>query len=193
MTRLITIRYWRLPAGSVRRLRLLCCVAFCLLGGLLAVSAQAEDAARVQMQGLDEQVQEIKTDVLGIAAELSQLEERLLFPSNTQVAVFVELKDPGFRLDAVRIHMDGELVAHYIYSFKELEALRAGGVQRIYTGNVPTGEHELQVAVTGKLDGGDDYSATDTFSFSKDVDPKLVGITLADVGTSGSGISLGDW
>ncbi len=193
MTRSNTIRGHRQSAGIRCRLRLLCCVALSLLTGLGGAYAFAEDGARVQMQGLDEQVQEIKSDVLSIAAELSQLEERLLFPSNTQVAVFVELKDPGFRLDAVRVHIDGELVAHYIYSFKELEALQAGGVQRLYTGNVPTGEHELEVAVTGKLDGGDDFTASETFRFSKDVDPKLVGITLADLGAAGSGISLGDW
>lgn len=153
----------------------------------------AEDATHRQMQGLDEQVQEIKADVLAIAAELSLLEERLLFPSNTQLAVFVELEDPDFRLDSVQIRIDGELVAHYIYSFKELEALQAGGVQRVYTGNVATGKHDLEVAVSGKLASGKDFSATETFSFSKDVEPKLVGLTLANVGAGGSGLSLGDW
>src|SRR5262245_61105788 len=77
-----------------------------------------------QMRGLDEQVQEIKSDVLSIAAELNRLEEKLLYPSGTQVAVFVELaKGDQVRLDAVRLQIDGQLVAHYIYSFKELEAL----------------------------------------------------------------------
>src|SRR6266704_6984373 len=42
-----------------------------------------------QMRGLDEQVQEVKSDVLSIAAELNQLEEKLLYPSGTQVAIFV--------------------------------------------------------------------------------------------------------
>jgi len=165
-----------------------------LVTALFAGTVSASDeATRQQMQGLDEQVQEIKSDVLNIAAELSLLEERLLFPSNTQVAVFVELEDADFRLDAVEIRIDGELVAHYIYSFKELEALRAGGVQRVYTGNVATGDHELQVAVAGKLANGDDYSAAETFRFSKDVEPKLVGLTLAGVGAGSPGLTLGDW
>ena len=80
---------------------------------------------------------EIKSDVLGIAAELGNLEERLLYPSHTQVAVFVALeRDDGFRLDAVQIELNGEQASHHIYSFKELEAMQKGGVQRIYTGNV---------------------------------------------------------
>jgi hypothetical protein len=109
-----------------------------------ASSAGAEDASREQMRSLDEQVQEIKSDVLGIAAELTLLEEKLLFPSNTQVAVFVSLgQEEDFRLDSVEIQIDGEPVARHIYSFKELEALQKGGVQRIYTGNLPTGEHDL--------------------------------------------------
>jgi len=145
------------------------------------------------MRSLDEQVQEIKSDVLSIAAELSNLEERLLYPSNTQVAVFVSLEEgEALRLDSVQIEIDGELVAHHIYSFKELEALQKGGVQRIYTGNIPTGEHQLQVSMTGKLPGGRDFDGTERFSFSKDVEPKLVGITLS--GTGGDpGVRVGDW
>src|SRR6185312_5073974 len=89
-----------------------------------------------QMRDLDEQVQQTKSDVLSIGAELNQLEEKLLYPSGTQVAIFVALaKGDELRLDAVRLQIDGQLVAHYIYSFKELEALRKGGVQRIYVGN----------------------------------------------------------
>jgi hypothetical protein len=147
-----------------------------------------------QMRGLDEQVQEIKSDVLRIAAELSRLEEKLLYPSGTQVAIFVALaKGDTMRLDAVRLQIDGQLVAHYIYSFKELEALRKGGVQRIYVGNVATGDHKLEVLVDGKLASGADFSRTDQFSFSKDVKPKLVGLTLAAPNSANAPIALGEW
>ena len=146
-----------------------------------------------QMRGLDEQIQEIKSDALRMSAELSQLEEKLLYPSGTQVAIFVELaKGDTLRLDAVRLQIDGQLVAHYIYSAKELQALRKGGVQRIYVGNVATGDHKLEVVVDGKLEGGADFSRTGQFTFRKDVKPKLVGLTLA--GHSGNTpITLGDW
>lgn len=150
--------------------------------------------SKEQMQSLDEQVQEIKSDVLSIAAELSRLEEKLLYPSNTQVALFVSLAEgETFRLDSVQIQIDGELVAHHIYSFKELEALKKGGVQRIYTGNIPTGEHQLEVSVAGQLPGGADLSGTESFSFSKDVEPKLVEITLAGRDFGGASIQLGGW
>jgi len=165
-----------------------------LLGIIHCPPVGADELSRKQMQGLDEQVQEIKSDVLRIASELSLLEEKLLYPSNTQVAVFVSLAEgETFRLDSVQIQIDGKLVAHHIYSFKELEALQKGGVQRIYTGNIPTGEHGLEVSVAGKLPGGGEVSGTESFSFSKDAEPKLVGITLAGQDSGDASIQLGSW
>src|SRR6266536_3667999 len=145
-------------------------------------------------RGLDEQGQEVKSDVLSIAAELNQLEEKLVYPSGTQVALFVALaKGDQMRLDAVRLQIDGQLVAHYIYSAKELQALRKGGVQRIYVGNVSTGDHKLDVLVDGKLEGGADFSRTGEFTFRKEVKPKLVGLTLAGPRSSNIPIALGEW
>jgi len=156
--------------------------------------ASAASSDREQMKGLDEQVQEVKSDVLSIAAELGRLEEKLLYPSNTQVAVFIALANAdAMRLDAVQIQIDGQPVAHYIYSFKELDALRKGGVQRIYAGNVTTGEHQIQISVAGKLPGGADFNQTDSFAFQKDVEPKLVGVTLASPDTGQPAIAIGDW
>jgi hypothetical protein len=150
-----------------------------LLGSLGSPPGIAEEISREQMRSLDEQVQETKSDVLGIAAELNRLEEKLLYPSNTQFSVFVSLAaGEASRLDSVQIRIDGEPVAHHIYSFKELEALQKGGVQRVYTGNVATGEHRLEVAVAGKLPGGGDFTGSESFGFTKGAEPKLVAVTL---------------
>ena len=152
--------------------------------------SDAEDVSKQELRSLDDQVQEIKSDVLGIAADLTRLEEKLLYPSNTQIAIFVSLTaGQTFRLDAMQIKIDGQLATHYIYSFKELDALAHGGVQRIYTGNVPTGAHEIVVSVTGKTDSGKDFNRDETFGFDKGVEPKLLGITLAGPDS----IQLGNW
>ena len=157
-------------------------------------SQEEISADQRQMRGLDEQIQDIKSDSLRMAAELNQLEEKLLYPSGTQVAIFVELaKGDTMRLDAVRLQIDGQLVAHYIYSAKELQALRKGGVQRIYVGNVATGDHKLEVFVDGKLEGGADFSRTGQFSFHKEVKPKLIGLTLTGSHSGSTPITLGDW
>ena len=165
---------------------------FALLLCLGSLHGWAQQNDQQQLRGLDDQVQEIKSDVLSIAQELNRLEEKLLYPSGTQVAIFVTLaKGDQMRLDAVRLQIDGQLVAHHIYSFKELEALRKGGVQRIYVGNVATGDHKLEVLVDGKLEGGADFSRTERFTFRKEVKPKLVGLTLA--GSGNTPIALREW
>src|SRR5512133_3292197 len=124
---------------------------------LLILPAYAKEASKDQMKGLDEQVQEIKTDVLAISAELNRLEEKLLYPSDTQIAIFVSVAEgEKFRLDAIDIELDGKSVAHHLYTFKELEALQKGGVQRIYVGNIRTGDYPLHVTYMGKTEGGSD-------------------------------------
>lgn len=164
-------------------------------GGQKAASSSEKNTASLdqqQMRGLDEQVQEVKSDVLSISQELSRLEEKLLYPSGTQVAIFVELaKGDQMRLDSVRLQIDGQLVTQHIYSAKELEALRKGGVQRIYVGNVATGDHQLEVLVDGKLEDGKDFSRTEHLTFRKEVKPKLVGLTLA--GSGNTPVALGNW
>jgi hypothetical protein len=163
---------------------------------LLAVSmllftfpAYAQEVTKEQIKGLDEQIQEIKTDVVGIAAELNRLEEKLLYPSDTQVAVFVSLANgEKFRLDSVEIQLGGKPVAHHLYTYKELEALQKGGVQRIYTGNVMAGQHDLQITFLGQTSGGTDFRKTESFNVTKDVGPKIVEFTLAS-----QNITLKDW
>jgi len=158
---------------------------------LLTSIAHAEEVSKEQMKGLDEQVQEIKSDVLDIATELNRLEERLLYPSNTQVAVFVTLKaDDTFLLDALDISINGDAVAHHIYSYKEIEALKRGGMQRIYTGNLLSGEHEVQVTMLGKTKGGSDLSRSESFMIDKAVGPKAVEIILSDPGLAAEVIEL---
>ena len=156
---------------------------------MLSFAAHAEEVSKAQMKGLDEQIQDVKTDVLGIAADLNQLEEKLLYPSNTEVSVFVSLA-PGakFRLDAVEIRLGGKPVANHLYSFRELEALRKGGVQQLYTGNLRTGAHRMQVTVIGKSAGGADIRRTKSFQVVKGVGPKFVELTL-----DSPAITFQDW
>ena len=184
--------------NPVSKMKALCTVLLALLTCVSCLSGWAAEpssktASSAEMRSLDEQVQEIKSDVLSIAAELNQLEERLIYPSNTQLAIFVAF-DEGetFRLDAVQIQINGELAAHHIYSFKELEALTEGGVQRIYMGNLSTGSHEMDVSVIGKQ-GDKAYTAAQSFTFDKGIDPSLLGITLAVPDSGKAAIQLQDW
>ena len=162
----------------------------CLLLLLMSFSGLvfAEQVSKEQIKGLDEQVQEIKKDVLAISAELNQLEEKLIYPSDTQLAFFVSVeKGSDFQPDAIKIKLDGKDVAHYIYSYKEVEAMHRGGVQRVFVGNVRTGEHRLDVTTQGK-DGGSKTTDQANHILKKGVGPQIVEIKL-----SGSGIKISDW
>ncbi|GMR01202.1 MAG: hypothetical protein BMS9Abin19_0566 [Gammaproteobacteria bacterium] len=169
-------------------------VSLFLLLALLAVSASAAEVSKEQVKGLDEQVQDIKKDVLELTSELSRLEEKLLFPSNTQVSLFVSIiGDEGFVLDSMQIKMDNKVVAQHLYTYKEIEALRAGGVQRIYTGNIKTGDHQLVASFIGRAKSGNEYQRSEKFNVTKAVGPKFVEIQITGSSASDQTISFKDW
>ncbi len=170
--------------NAMKRLR-----KYVLFGGVLllwASTGMADEVSREQIKGLDEQVQDIKEDVLGISSELTQLEEKLLYPSNTQVSVFVSFDNgANFPLDSLKITIDGQDASSHIYSYKELGALQAGGVQRLYTGNVSTGEHTLDVSMISKAAGTSAITDVGSYKFTKSVKPALIEIHLGGPGSIG--------
>ena len=117
---------------------------------------------------LDGRIQDVKTDVIKLNRDLLVLEEELLFPANTQVALFVSM-DVGkmFELDSVQVKLDDKVVANYLYTALEVEALHRGGVQRVYLGNLKTGQHELVAFFTGKGPHERDYKRGANVKFEK--------------------------
>ena len=125
-----------------------------------------------QFKGLDEQIQDIKSDVLDISVQLKDLEERLLFPSHSQVSVFLSMqKDVSFRLDSIDVDVDGLVAVQHLYSYKELEALQNGGAHNLYTGNLTFGSHAVSVVCRGKSESGDMIEKSATFSLQKGTGP----------------------
>jgi hypothetical protein len=102
-------------------------------------------------RGLDEEIQALKKDVVDLNKDLFVLEEELLFPANTQIAVFLSM-DVGefFGLDNVTLKIDQKEVANYLYTPREADALLKGGVHRLYLGNLKVGQHELVAFFSGK-------------------------------------------
>jgi invasion protein IalB len=130
---------------------------------------------------VDEQVQSLKSDVLDLNRDLFVLEQELLYPANTQVAVFVSM-DAGtfFALDSVQLKIDGKEVANYLYTPREVNALVQGGVQRLYVGNLKVGKHELVAFLTGKGPHARDYTRGATLQFQKDIGAKYLELTITD-------------
>jgi hypothetical protein len=132
-------------------------------------------------RALDQQIQDLKKDVVDLNKDLFVLEEELLFPANTQVAVFVSV-DVGdfFALDSITLKIDNHDVMNYLYTPRETAALLKGGVQRLYVGNLKAGEHELVAFFNGKGPHDRFYRRGANLKFEKGVGAKYLELKVTD-------------
>lgn len=143
----------------------LCCLT-------IAMNAPAQEASDVEA---------LKQRVLELNRDLLILEEELLYPASSQVSIFLSM-DVGkfFRLDSVKLLIDGELVASHLYTEQQLDALFRGGVQRLYMGNLKTGEHEVSAVFVGQGPDGRDYKRGARLTIDKEDDPKVLEVRIND-------------
>ena len=146
-----------------------------------AIAADDTGAPPSEFSNLDNRIQDAKSEVIQLNRDLMVLEEELLFPASTQVAVFVSM-DVGklFDLDSVQVKLDDKEVANYLYTPSEVQALHRGGVQRVYLGNLRTGSHELVAFFTGGGPHRRDYRRGTTVKFDKGTDPKYIELRIKD-------------
>jgi hypothetical protein len=146
-----------------------------------AAPAASSAAPPADFKTLDQEVQGLKKDVIDLNKDLFVLEEELLFPANTQVALYVSM-DVGtfFALDSVTVKIDNKEVKNYLYTAREADALLKGGVQQIYLGNLKVGKHELVAFFTGKGPVERDYKRGATLTFDKGVGAKYLELKITD-------------
>src|SRR5580704_3909568 len=146
-----------------------------------APPAPAPDAPPPELKTLDQEVQGLKKDVVDLNKDLFVLQEELLFPANTQVALYISM-DVGtfFALDSVTVKIDNKEVKNYLYTAREADALLKGGVQQIYLGNLKVGKHELVAFFTGKGPVERAYKRGATISFDKGVGAKYLELKITD-------------
>ena len=157
-------------------------LSYVALFSLLVLAGQSVVAGEEQnSQSLDAEVQSLKQDVLALNRDLFILEEELLYPANTQLAVFVSL-DVGefFKLDSVQLKVDDKVVSNYLYTQREVDALHRGGIQRLYMGNLKAGEHELVAIYTGMGPKGRDYRRGANLVINKSLGAKFVELKIID-------------
>jgi hypothetical protein len=149
-------------------------------GAPASTDAPAETPAP-DTKGLDQDVQGLKKDVVDLNRDLFVLEEELLFPANTQVAVFLSM-DVGdfFALDSVQLKIDQKEVINYLYTPREVEALLRGGVHRLYLGNLKVGKHELVAFFSGKGPNDRDYKRGASITFEKGIGAKYLELKIND-------------
>ena len=152
-----------------------------LITGSVLAATQNDSDLDDEFKSLDGRVQILKKEVLEINRDLYVLEEELLFPANTQIAVFVSV-DVGdfFDLDSVQLKLDDKVVANYLYTKREVDALHRGGVQQLYLGNVTSGEHELVAIFVGKGPNGRDYRRGADVVVEKGLGAKYLELKITD-------------
>jgi hypothetical protein len=154
----------------------------CLSSTVGRAESPAQPAVAVaSATGVDQDVQALKKQLIDLNRDLFKLEEELLYPASTQVAVFLSV-DVGtfFALDAVTLELDDKEVANYLYTEREVQALHRGGVQKLYLGNLKAGEHELVAFFTGKGPHDRDYRRGTSLKFEKTVGAKYVELRISD-------------
>jgi hypothetical protein len=131
--------------------------------------------------GLEDDVQALKQEVLDINRELFMIEEDILYPESTQFTVFVSL-DIGafFALDSIQLRIDDKIVANYLYTKRELAALKKGGVQQLYQGNLKSGPHEITAYFIGKGPHNRDYKRGVTRTITKSLSPLFAELKIVD-------------
>jgi hypothetical protein len=161
-----------------------------LIEGEIEISQQDEatetdaeplDEDTSEETSLDTDIEALKKEVLSLNRDLFILEEDLLFPSNTQFSVFLSMNAGAlFSLDSIQLKIDDKNTANHLYTERELVALKRGGVQRLYIGNLPSGEHEIIIIFTGVGPKGRDYRLGESVVIEKTTEPQFVEFMIAD-------------
>ena len=144
-------------------------------------ASAASAAASTPPVALDTRVQQLKADVIRLNRDLLVLEEELLFPAGTQVALFISM-DVGrlFELESVQIKLDDKLVATHLYTPLEVQALHRGGVQRVFVGNLRAGKHQVAAFFTGRGPHERDYKRGASIEFEKGTEPRYIELRIKD-------------
>ena len=151
-----------------------------LTAALLVMAALAGPAS-AQEPAPDQELRALKQELVALNRDLFMLEEELLFPASTQVAVYLSM-DVGkyFALDAVEVSINDERVAKYLYTEREVDALHRGGVHRLYIGNLKSGRHELVAVMVGRGPQGREYRRATSMEFDKGLGPQQLELVLRD-------------
>ena len=154
------------------------------MAGLLlwVATAAAQQGGDENFSDLDKQAQQITQQVIELNKELLVLQEELVFPDNSQIAVFLSM-DVGvlFQLESVNVKIDGKTVANHLYDRREVDALYRGGVQRLFLGNLKVGKHDLTATYTGIGPHKRPYLRSEHTNFEKTEKARYLELIINDV------------
>ena len=142
---------------------------------------EASDAPPANDSKLADEIETLRQAMVNLNRDLFILEEDLLFPASTQVAVYLSM-DVGeyFALDAVELRINGDMATNYLYTERQVDALYRGGVQRLYTGNLAQGKHQLTAYFVGIGPERREYKRAVSLDIEKTDEPLAIELSVVD-------------
>lgn len=153
-------------------IRFLTALSLCLVVGLVQAQSEA---------GIADNAETLKQQALELNRELLILEEELLYPASSQMAIYLSM-DIGeyFQLDAVKVKLDDEFIASELYTDRQIDALFRGGIQKLYIGNIKQGQHEISAFFTGLGPEGQAYKRAASIVVDKATAPLVLELKIVD-------------
>lgn len=130
---------------------------------------------------LENEMQNLKDEIIELNKELVILEQDILTPVSSQTVLFLSIdKGHFFKLDGLKVQVDGKIVEHHLYTKQEIDALIKGAVQKVHTINLAPGNHEVVVFLSGFSIDGRDVKQAASYTFYKPNSKKYIELAIRD-------------
>lgn len=150
----------------------------------LDASGKSTKTSAVQSESLNaivKQAEQIKKEIIELNQRLYQFEESLLYPTNTQLAVFLSYSEnTTFILDSVELSLNEKMVSSSLYQDAELAALKKGGIQRVYLGSLADGKHKLTVQFNGQGRNERYFRRKKALNFVKEEQARFIQLIISE-------------
>jgi len=157
---------------------------------LVSVACRATEDTAVQLEQLDRKVQSLKSQMLELTTDIARVEQQI-YPENTRVNVFLSVQQGvPVTLESVSAHIDGALVGSHIYTDAENRAIATGGIQKLYSGFIITGEHEVVLKVIGRRADGSVVELSQDHRFDKQDDAGMIDARLVSGAENKPGLEM---
>ncbi len=148
---------------------------------LLALSFSHSSFGTPSDDALNKEAEALKQELIKLNQELTAFEQKLLYPPEVQVSVFLSLSDKTtFRLDSIEISVDDALVASHLYQEDDISALKTGGVQQLYIGSVAPGKHKLSASFNGQGASGSYFRRKKSLTFTKESSARYIQLIVSE-------------
>ncbi len=151
------------------------CAVISLLFALSYPSAFSESFQKE----LDQQLDGLSIAIDDIEKDISDLKKDILFPPVTRLTVYVSVApDVLFDLHSLTLLVDGKEKSFHIYSERDIAALRLGGMQKLYEGNVTLGFHDVKAVFKGKTKKEKPASHAVDLTFEKKLEGHVLNLAV---------------